>query len=76
MALKKLREAILAEEEPEEAATTLVTRELMRKRAAEEATVKKALVIAAEISVPTEVLMKESSVEASQKVVELTENIQ
>jgi len=35
LALKKLREAILAEEEPEEAATTLVTRELMRKKAAE-----------------------------------------
>jgi len=38
--------------------------------------VKKALDIAAEISVPFEVLMKESSAEAAQKVVELTENLQ
>ena len=37
---------------------------------------KKALDIAAEISVPFEVLMKESSAEAAQKVVELTENLQ
>jgi len=59
LAVKKLREASLAEEEQEEAATTLVTRELMRKRAEEEAAMKKALEIAAEISVPSEVLMKE-----------------
>jgi len=37
LAVKKLREASLAEEEQEEVATTLVTRELIRKRAAEEA---------------------------------------
>jgi len=54
----------------------LVTRELIRKRAAEEAAVKKALDIAAEIKVPSEVLMKESSAEAAQKVVELIENLQ
>jgi len=76
LAIKKLREASLAEEEQEEVATTLVTRVLMRKRAEEEAAVKKALEIAAEISVPSEVLMKESSAEAAQKVVELTENLQ
>jgi len=71
-----LREASLAEEEHEEAATTLVTRDLMRKIVEEEAVVKKALEIAAEISVPSEVLMKESSDEAAQKVVELTENLE
>ena len=54
----------------------LVTRELIRKRAAEEAAVKKALDIAAEIKVPSEVLMKESSAEAAQKVVVLIENLQ
>jgi len=70
-----LREASLAEVEQEEVATTLVTRELIRKKVEEEAAVKKALEIAAEISVPSEVLMKESSAEASQKVVELTENL-
>ena len=37
---------------------------------------KKALVIVVEIAVPFEVLMKESSAEAAQKVVELTENLQ
>jgi len=76
LAVKKLREASLAEEEQEEAATTLVARELIRKRAAEEAAMKKALVIVVEIAVPFEVLMKESSAEAAQKVVELTENLQ
>jgi len=76
LVVKKLREASLAEEEQEEAATMLVTRELIRKRAAEEAAVKKALDIAAEIKIPSEVLMKESSAEAAQKVVELTENLQ
>ena len=76
LAVKKLREASLAEEEQEEAATTRVTRELMRKKAEEEAAVKKALEIAAEISVPSKVLMKESSAEAAQKVVKFTENLQ
>ena len=46
MAIRKLRQASLVEEEQEEAATSLVTREVLKKRA-EEATLKKALEIAA-----------------------------
>jgi len=48
----------------------------MGKGVAEEAAVKKALEIAAEISIPSEVLMKESSAEAGQIGIELTENLQ
>jgi len=76
LAIKKLREASFAEEEQREAATSLVTREIMRKRAEEEAAVKKVIEIAAEISVPSKVLLKETSAEAAQKVVELIENLQ
>jgi len=77
MAIKKLREASLAEEQQqEEAATSLVTTEVLRRIAEEEAAVKKALEIAAQISVPSEVLLKETSVEAAQAGIELTENLQ
>jgi len=47
MAIRKLRQASLVEEDQEEAATSLVTREILKKRA-EEAAVKKALEIAAQ----------------------------
>jgi len=59
----------IEEEEEIETATVLVTREVKRKRAADEAALQKALEIAKEIDVPTEVLLKESSIE-------LTENLQ
>jgi len=75
MAIKKLRQAILAAEEEEEAATSLVTREVLKKRAAE-ATLKKALEIAAQISVPSDVLLQEASIEAAQAGIELTEDLQ
>jgi len=58
MAIRKLRQASLAEEEQEEAA------------------VKKALEIAAQISVPSNVLLQEASVEAAQVGIGLTENLQ
>jgi len=48
MAIKKLRQASLAEEQQEEAATSLVRKEILKKRA-EEVVVKKALEIAAQI---------------------------
>jgi len=64
MTIKKLRQAFLAEEEQEEATTSLITREILKKRA-EEATVKKALEIAAQISVPADVLLQEASVEVA-----------
>jgi len=75
MVFKKLRQASMAEEEQEEAATSLVTREIFKKRA-EEAAVKKALEIAAQISVPLDVLLQEAYVEAAQAGIELTENLQ
>jgi len=75
MAIRKLRQASLAEENQEEAATSLVTREILKKRA-EEAAVKKALEIAAQILVPSDVLLQEASVEAAQAGIELTENLQ
>jgi len=58
LAIKKLREASLAEEEQQEAATSLVTREIMRKRAEEEATVKKAFEIAQKVVELTENLQQ------------------
>jgi len=59
----------IEEEEEIETPNGLVTREVKRKRAANEAALQKALEIAKEIDVPTEVLLKESSIE-------LTENLQ
>jgi len=75
MVIRKLRQASLAEEDQEEVATSLVTREIFKKRA-EEAAVKKALEIAAQIAVPSDVLLQEASVEAAQAGIELTENLQ
>jgi len=54
----------------------LVTREVKRRRDSDEAALQKALEIAREIEFPTEVLLKESSVEAAHKVIELIENLQ
>jgi len=75
MDIKKLRQASLDAEEEEEAATSLVTREVLKKRA-EEATLKKALEIAAQISVPSDLLLQEASIEATQAEIELTEDLQ
>jgi len=79
-AVRKLKESRYEIEEEEreciEAATGLVTREIRRKRTAEEAALQKALEIAQEIEVLAEVLLKESSVEAAHKVIELIENLQ
>ena len=76
--VKKMKVSTFAIEEEDEIETTtgLVTREVKRKRAADEAALQKALEIARGIEVPTEVLLKESSVEAAHKVIELTENLQ
>jgi len=59
-----------------EAATELVTREVRRKKAADAAALQKALEIVKEIEVPANVLLKESTVEAAQKVIELSRNLQ
>ena len=75
MAIRKLRQASLAEDEQEEAASSLVTREVLKKRG-EEAPVKKALEIAAQISVPSDVLLQKASIEAAQAGIELTEDLQ
>jgi len=60
MAIKKLRQASLDVEEEEEVATSLVTKEVFKKRA-EEATLKKAIDIVAQISVSSDVLLQEAS---------------
>jgi len=54
----------------------LVTREIKRKKAAEEAALQKAKELAQEIGVPAEQLLTESTVEAAQLGIELTENLQ
>jgi len=50
----------------------LVTREIRRKRAADEATLQNANELAQEIGVPTEKLLKKSTIEAAQLGIELT----
>ena len=66
----------MEEEDQIEVATNLVTREVKRKKAAEEATLQKANELAQEIGVPAEKLLKESTIEAAQLGIELTENLQ
>jgi len=66
----------MEEEEEIEDATELVSRVLKKKKATDAAALEKALEIAKGIEVPAEVLLKESSVEASHKVIELSENLQ
>jgi len=66
----------IEEEEEIETVIGLVTREVKRKRAAYEATLQKAFEITREIDVPSEVLLKETSVETAHKVIELTKNLQ
>ena len=75
MAIRKLRQESIVDEEPEETTTSLVTREVLKKRA-EEAAMKIALEIAAKISVPSDMLLQEASIEAAQARIELTENLQ
>jgi len=66
----------MEEDDQVEAETDLVTREVRRKRAANEATLQKANEISQEIGVPTEHLVKQSTVEVAHKVIELTANLQ
>jgi len=75
MVVRKLRQASLAAEEEEEAATSLVTKEILKQKA-KEAGVQKALEIAAQISVPANVLLEKTTVEVVQAGIELTEDLQ
>jgi len=59
-----------------EAASDLVTREVKMKKADDVAALQKALEIAKVIEVPAEALLKESTVEAAHKVIELTHDLQ
>jgi len=68
--------SVIVEEEQIEAATNLVIREVRRKKAAEEATLQKAKEIAHEMGAPAEQLLKESTIEAAQMWIELTEELQ
>jgi len=74
MAVRKLRQASLAAEEEEEAATSLVTREILKQKA-KEAVVQKALEIAAQISVPANVLLEKTTIEVVQAGIELAEDL-
>jgi len=67
MTIRKLRQASLATKEEEEAATSLVTREILKQ---------KALEIAAQISVPANVLLEKTTIEVVQAGIELTEDLQ
>jgi len=64
----------LTSEEDEEA-TNLVTREVKRRKETD-VVVKKALQLVKDIEIPAEVLANESTVEAAQLGLELTENLQ
>jgi len=72
--VRKLKVSTYVTEEDEEieAASDLVTREVKSKKAADVAALQKALEIAKDIEVPTEAFLKESTVEAAHKVIELT----
>jgi len=59
----------------DEEATELVTREVKRRKETD-AAVKKALQLAKDIEISTEVLAKESTIEAAQLGLKLTENLQ
>jgi len=59
-----------------EAATNLVTREVKRKKAAVEVALRRAHDIVEQTNIPAELLLKGSSGEQAQKVVELVENLQ
>ena len=73
--VRKLKIASEEEEEVEKA-TEIVSREVRRKKEADAAALEKALQLVKEIEVPVEVLIKESTVEAAQLGIELTENLQ
>jgi len=72
--VRKLKVSTYVREEDEEieASSDLITREVKRKKAADAAALQKALEIAKDIEVHAEALLKESTVEASHKVIELT----
>jgi len=72
--VRKLK--IASEEEEVEEATEIVSREVKKKRVVDVAALEKALQLAKEIEVPAKVLIKESTVEAAQLGIELTENLQ
>jgi len=63
---------VMEEEEEVEVATELVTREIRRKKAVDATALEKTL----KIEVPADVLLKESIVDATHKVIEMTENLQ
>jgi len=76
--IRKMKVSTYVEEEDSqvEAATDLVSRDVKRKKVVDIVALQKVLEIGKNIEVPAEVLMKESSSEQAQKVVELAENLQ
>jgi len=72
----KVSSFVMEEDEQVEAVTELVTREVKWKKAPDVVGLQKALEIAMDIEVPAEALLKESTVEAAHKVIELSENLQ
>jgi hypothetical protein len=74
--LKESSYVIEQDDQEEEEATGLVIREAKRKEAADAEALQKALEIADKIKVPVEDLLKDSTVEAAKKIVELSRNLQ
>ena len=76
--VRKLKVSTYVREEDEEieAASDLITREVKKKKAADAAASQKALKIAKDFAVPAEALLKESTIEAAHKVIELTKDLQ
>lgn len=72
----KVSTYVMVEEAQIEAATDMVTREVRRKKVADDSALQKAPEIAKDIDVPAKQLLKESTIEASHKVIELTGSLQ
>jgi len=72
----RVSDYVIEEDAQIKAATDLVTREVTNKKAANVAALQQALAIASEIEVPVEALLKKSTAEDAQKVVELAGNLQ
>jgi hypothetical protein len=74
--VRKIKESqYVLQEEADVEATGLVTREMTNKKAADDSILQQVMHIASEIDVPVESLLKESTAEDAQKVVELAKDV-
>jgi hypothetical protein len=72
----KIADYVTEDEDQIEAVTNLVTREIKNKKVAEQASLQKADLLAQEMGVHAEQLLKDSTVEVAQIGIELAENLQ